>query len=82
MQGYVYLLKSKNNKWHYIGSTGNLKRRFAEHNLGRVKSTSFYKPFELIYYEAYDSSSLARRREQELKKNGQQKEILFQRLGI
>lgn len=82
MGGYAYVIKSKNNKWHYIGSTKDLKKRFKEHNAGTVRSTKFYKPFILIYYEAYNSHSLARKREIELKKNGQQKEILFKRLGI
>lgn len=70
-----------NNKWIYIGSTKDLTKRFAEHNSGKVKSTMFYKPFELLYYEAYKTYRLARKRELELKKNGQQKEILFNRLG-
>ena len=76
------MIKSINFNWHYIGSAENLKRRFNDHNTGRVKSTKFYKPFRLIYYEAYPNYSLARKRENELKKNGQQKEILFRRLGI
>ena len=82
MKGYTYLIKSLKHKWNYIGSTKDLKRRFVEHNMGKVKSTQFYKPFILFYYEAYQNYSLARRREIELKKNGQQKEILFERLGI
>jgi putative endonuclease len=82
MRGYTYLLKSVNNNWHYIGSTKDLKERFNQHNSGEVKSTKFYKPFTLAYYESYTDYSLARKREIELKKKGQQKEILFKRLGI
>ena len=79
---YLYLLKSLNNKWIYIGSTKDLVKRFAEHNSGKVRSTTFYKPFELLYYEAYKTYRLARKRELELKKNGQQKEILLKRLEV
>lgn len=79
---YVYLLKSKVKKWIYIGSSGNLKKRFTKHNSGKVRSTKSYKPFELLYYEAYNVPTLARKRELELKKNGQQKEILFKRLNL
>ena len=79
---YTYLIKSKNKKWFYLGSTEDLKRRFTDHNRGRVKSTKFYAPFELFYYEAYSTYSLARKREVELKIKGQQKEILFKRLGL
>ena len=79
---YTYLLKSTIKKWYYIGSTKDLQRRFKEHNNAQVKSTSPYKPFVLVYYEAYEDYTTARKREIELKKKGQQKEILFKRLNI
>lgn len=82
MGSYLYLLKSISRNWHYIGSTKDLKKRFSDHNAGKVRSTKFYKPFKLIYYEAYENYGLARKREIELKKNGQQKEILFRKLEI
>lgn len=79
---YVYLLKSAEHKWFYIGATSDLKARLIKHNNGRVRSTKFYKPFELVYYEAYQTNNLARKREYNLKNNSQQKELLFDRLGI
>jgi len=79
---YTYLLKSQKHNWHYIGSITDLRERLLTHNAGKVKSTKAYKPFYLIYYEAYPTYSLARKRELEFKKNSQQKEILFFRLGI
>jgi len=79
---YTYLIKSQNKKWVYIGSTKDLKERFRNHNNGMVKSTKHYAPFILIYYEAYSSYTLARKREIEFKTKGQQKEILFKRLGL
>jgi len=79
---YTYLIKSKNKKWFYIGSTKDLKQRFKDHNNRRVKSTKAYIPFTLIYYESYSTYKLARKREIELKKKGQQKEILFKRLEL
>ena len=82
MEGYTYVIKSSTHNWRYIGSTKDLKHRLNDHNSGKVKSTKFYRPFALIYYEAYPNYSLARKREIELKNNGQQKEILFKRLGI
>jgi putative endonuclease len=80
MEGYVYLLKSYYHDWHYIGSTKELKKRFHDHNQGRVRSSKFYKPFKLIYYEAYLTYSLARKREIKLKRNQKEKEDLFRRL--
>ena len=79
---YVYLLKSLSKKWHYIGYTDDLKTRFVKHNSKKVKSTKYYAPFEVIYYESYKNETIARSREIELKTNSQQKEILFKRLGI
>lgn len=79
---YTYLIKSKNKNWFYIGSTRDLIERFKDHNNGKVKSTKPYIPFDLIYYEAYPTYTSARKREIELKKKGQQKEILFKRLGL
>ena len=52
---YVYIIKSKIKHWKYIGSCSDLKKRFNEHNLGKTKSTSKYKPFEIIYYECFKS---------------------------
>jgi len=77
---YVYLIKSVIKKFIYIGYTSDLRGRFKEHNLGQVKSTKAYKPFELIYYEAYNDKTTALKREYELKNNSQQKEILLKRL--
>jgi len=64
---YIYILRSKKDNKLYIGSTNNLKRRFAEHNNGKVFSTKSRLPFELIYYEAYKSENDARKRESNLK---------------
>ncbi len=77
---YVYLIKSKKKDWVYIGFTSDLRKRFREHNLGKVRVTKSNRPFTLIYYEAYRDESDARKREIELKKKGQQKEFLKARI--
>jgi len=77
---YVYLIKSVIKNFTYIGCTSDLKNRFTEHNTGQVKSTKVYKPFRLIYYEAYNNKTTALKREYELKNNSQQKEILLKRI--
>jgi len=64
---YVYILKSKVDHENYIGSTNDLRKRFKEHNLGKVYTTKGRKPFEIIYYEAYKSEKDARMREHNLK---------------
>ncbi len=64
---YVYVLKSKANNDVYIGSTGDLRIRFAQHNNGEVKSTKGYRPWILVYYEAYKDKKDALTREKKLK---------------
>lgn len=80
-QHVLYLLKSRGNEYFYIGFSSDLRKRFSEHNSGKVRSTKFYKPFDIVYYEAYINETAARKRELELKNNSQQKEILINRLG-
>ena len=82
MKGYIYLLKSNKRNWHYIGSTIDLRKRLLKHNKGLVKSTKFDRPLSLIYYEAYPSYGLAKKREYELKNNNQKKEFLYKRLEL
>ncbi len=64
---YVYVLKSKKDGNFYVGCTGNLRKRLAEHNNGDVLSTRYRVPFELMYYEASRSKSDALHREKYLK---------------
>lgn len=65
---YLYVLKSKVDNKLYIGSTNNLKRRFAKHNNKLSPATRNRAPFILIYYEAYVSKKDAIAREINLKK--------------
>ncbi|MFA4880330.1 MAG: GIY-YIG nuclease family protein [Candidatus Doudnabacteria bacterium] len=64
---YVYVLKSKKDKKFYIGFTPDLRLRLQKHNNGKVTSTSYRRPLELIYYEAYKDQKTAIRREKQLK---------------
>ena len=64
---YIYILKSSIDNKLYTGFTGNLKKRFSEHNSGGVESTKNRRPLELIYYEAYKEKDNALKREKFLK---------------
>jgi len=64
---YVYILKSFKDNNLYIGSTNDLKKRFKQHNEGKVFSTKSRRPLQIIYYEAYKSEHDARKRESNLK---------------
>ncbi len=63
---YVYILKLNNNQL-YTGYTKNLKNRYKEHLYGKVQSTKYRRPLQIIHYEAYILKSDAKRREKFLK---------------
>ena len=67
---YVYVLQSEVDEGLYIGFTSDLKRRLAEHQVGKSFSTSYRRPWRLIYYEAYVEESDALGRERYLKSGG------------
>jgi putative endonuclease len=64
---YVYVLGSQKDGERYIGYTNNLKRRLEEHKKGLSFSTSFRRPFKLIYFEGCLDEADAKRRERYLK---------------
>ena len=61
---YIYVLQSPDGSDIYIGFSNDLKRRMAEHE------RSAHPGWRLVYYEAYQSESDARRRERRLKDHG------------
>lgn len=72
---YVYILQSERDKEFYVGRTGDLKRRYSEHQAGRVESTKNRVPLKLLCYEAYNSKEEAARREEFFKKSDGRKDI-------
>ncbi|MEN8252446.1 MAG: GIY-YIG nuclease family protein [Patescibacteria group bacterium] len=80
---YVYVIQSqKNPNWFYKGSTSDLNRRFIQHKNGEVQSTKFYRPLRLVYYEAYLSESVARKRESSIKNSGSVWKPLMDRIKL
>ena len=72
MAYFVYLIVSnlKNNKKiSYVGYTNNLKRRLNLHNSNKGAKFTRGKKWKLVYYEKYDSRSIAMKNEYALKKN-------------
>lgn len=49
---YVYVIQSQKDSRWYTGLTTDLRKRFNEHNSGKVFSTKNRAPFKFIYYEA------------------------------
>ncbi len=64
---YVYVIRSKKNGKWYTGITNDLRKRFKQHDNGKVFSTKGKRPFELIYYEACINQEDASDREKYLK---------------
>jgi len=64
---YVYVLQSLKDKSLYIGYTSDLKKRFKEHNEGKSLATKPFKPYKLIFYEAFLNRIDAKDREVYLK---------------
>jgi len=65
---YVYVLRSVNDGWYYVGCTTDPQRRLVEHNSGESKSTRARRPFQLAYLERLPDLPAARKREQEIKR--------------
>ncbi|MBF8249876.1 MAG: hypothetical protein HW400_477 [Candidatus Levybacteria bacterium] len=64
---YVYILQSLKDESLYIGYTSDLRKRFKEHNNGESKATKPFRPYKLIFYEAFLNRVDAKRREEYLK---------------
>jgi len=79
---HVYLLQSKKDNKLYTGYTDDLKRRLNEHHNGLVQSTKSRRPLKLLYYEAYNKESEARKREGKLKQFGSSYQGLIKRLEL
>lgn len=60
---YTYVLKSKVDNRLYKGHTSDLENRLKEHNSAKTKSTKGYIPWELIYFEIFDTKEEAMGRE-------------------
>ncbi len=76
---YVYVIKSVKTDYWYTGSTGDLQKRFNQHNTGQSTYTKPRGPYKLIYYEASLNERDARSREVCLK-SGMGKRYLKNRI--
>jgi len=75
---YVYFLRLSNGDI-YVGSTNDLRRRFASHQGGQVLSTKPYLPVALKSYVAVETEEHARELENYFK-SGSGKAVALKRL--
>jgi len=52
---FVYILLNKVKTKTYTGVTTDVNKRLKEHNAGKVSSSLPYRPYEIIYTEAYNT---------------------------
>lgn len=61
---FVYILKSLNYNYQYIGSTRqSLEERLMRHNSGHIVSTKGKCPFVILHSESFDNYTDARKKE-------------------
>jgi len=63
----VYILQSVATGRYYVGSTGDLARRLAEHQVGETLATRGRGPWQLVHREAFATRAEAVRRERAIK---------------
>ena len=80
---YAYMLRCADNTI-YSGYTTDLQRRLSVHNSGKgAKYTKIRLPVKLIYFEEFETKSLAMKREYEFKQlTRKQKEQLANSICI
>ena len=67
MPTVVYVLTGKTSGRRYVGITGNLPRRLAQHRNGSTKAGQLLKDFVLVHTEELADRKQARERERFLK---------------
>jgi putative endonuclease len=79
----VYILYSQNHDRYYTGFTSDFDKRFKQHNAGHSKSTKPFRPWVLVYKEQFETSTEARKRENQIKryKRGEAFYKLLERAG-
>ena len=68
--------KSLKSKLHYTGIAKDVEARLRDHNRGKSKFTKGHLPWKLVYVEGPFETSVARRREKELKRTEEKERVL------
>ena len=64
---HAYVIKSIDHNYYYKGHCQDLEARLTQHNSGMTKSIRPYLPFQLIYFESFDTEAEAIKREKYFK---------------
>ena len=77
---YIYIIKSNDKRWYYVGSTNRLEKRLDAHNKGKVTSTKHYLPFSIVYTKEFASEKEAKNHERMLKDKRIEKEKIIKQI--
>ena len=72
---FTYIIYSKSKNKYYTGYTHDIDLRLQRHNSGWSRSTKSGIPWEIVYFEKYDTKSEALKRESEIKRKKSRKYI-------
>jgi putative endonuclease len=64
---YAYVLKSIGHDYFYKGHCQNLEIRLQQHNAGKTESIKPFIPFQIVYFEEFDTEIEAIKREKYFK---------------
>ena len=64
---YVYIIYSVDFDRYYVGLSSNVSKRLEALNLGAVKSSKAFRPWEVIHTEMFETRIEARKREKYFK---------------
>jgi len=64
---FAYVLKSKHFNYYYKGHCRDLQKRLVQHNSGMTVSIRPYIPFEIVYFEEFETLAEAINREKYFK---------------
>lgn len=65
---WVYILKSQKTGRYYIGCANDVSKRLVQHNAGEVKSTKYFRPYDLLLTQSYKTLREGRAVEYKLKR--------------
>jgi putative endonuclease len=64
---YAYVMKSRDYDFFYKGHCKDLQKRLLQHNSGMTESIRPYIPFEIVYFEKFETLREAIKREKYFK---------------
>lgn len=64
---YAYIIKAIASDFYYKGHCEDLTIRLQQHNSGKTQSIKYYKPFQIPYFEEFETRQEAIAREKYFK---------------